>query len=633
MNHYSRELLIRLIWLALWFFAFLAATILWFDHASSSPNETSIFKPTRKIYQLKMMSDAAQHELNKLDIAENINRELIPCSDRGRTILKIRVMDGYSLNSESSDNLVNQIQQQIKFNLSCSEWIENMQALTKLNLRNKNTAEIKNTNLFFEEAFSERVSWNRKLPCVYYQNSKNLGLAVGNPVQCRRENLDLSTPGILVNSGMKKTIELTKVLLANATNETLDKINQNELLLTLEPSLQGKLDNLEKCLNSPENCNQIQKLPAIKHVSVVIMDTRSGDILATLCWSGPCGKFKAYGNLGALLIETPPASTAKLLHAMVLAGNTNVDSLMLQRQIKTSGQVVDSLVSKRNEWWEKQSICDGQSDQCEHPKKIKSIAKLLNWKDDCPSNDIQCGRLSLLSNSESMLLPGFIGKIKISDSSLQTVKMLSWKEYDEIREGKKKSPGSTMYFNTALAVQSSIGAGDSRTSALGLAHLSGQIYRTSQGQKLVQPTLIKQLNESKEGSAPSATLREAAQTVLIGMHKVVQPAETGWSGPGTVSGAFQREFKRPCSADCGVWAKTGTVSQKDRGFGGATLFTGIFDMAQLNKWMMNSEFDSDGRKLSIGVVAYPKSPINSTHIASELAMHLASEISVKANTK
>ena len=54
MNHYSRELLIRLIWLALWFITLLGATIFWFDQASSSPNETSIFKPTRKIYQLKM---------------------------------------------------------------------------------------------------------------------------------------------------------------------------------------------------------------------------------------------------------------------------------------------------------------------------------------------------------------------------------------------------------------------------------------------------------------------------------------------------------------------------------------------------------------------------------------------------
>ncbi len=632
MNHYSRELLIRLIWLALWLFVLLAATILWFDQASSSPNETSVFKPTRKIYQLKMMSEATQHESNPIEIAKKPILESLPCNDRGLAILRIRMMDAYSLNSESADNLLNKIQQKINFNLSCSEWIENIQALSKINSLNRDNAKIKNNSTFFEEALTERVSWNRKLPCIYYQNIENMGLAVGNPVQCRLEDLDLSTPEFLANSGMKKTIEFSKILLANATSETLNKIDKNKLLLTLEPILQGKLDNLEKCLNNSENCNNIQKLPALKHVSVVIIDTKSGDILSTLCWSGPCEKFKGYGNLGALLIETPPASTAKLLHAMVLAENGNIDQLMIQRQIKTSGQI-DSFVSKRNEWWEKQAICDGQSDDCQHPKKIKAVANLLNWKHDCPNNDIQCGRLSLFSDSESMFLPGFIGKIKITDSNSKTGKMLSWKEYDEIRQGKRTSPGSVAYFNTALAVQSSIGAGDSRTSALGLAHLSAQIYRTAQGQKFVRPSLIKQLNGSKEGSAPTAALRKAAQTVLIGMHKVVEPAETGWSGPGTVSGAFQREFKRPCSEDCGVWAKTGTVSQKDRGFSGVTLFTGIIDVAQLNKWMTNSELASDGRKLSIGIVAYPKAAVNSVHVASELAMHLASELSVKGDKK
>ena len=632
MNHYSRELLTRLIWLVLWLCAVLVATIFWFDQASSSPNETSIFKPTRKIHQLKMMSEATQHESNQVALTEKTNQKSFPCNERGRAILKIRVMNGYSLNSESAENLLHQIDRRIDFRLSCSEWIENMQDLSKINMLNKDTSKNKNTRQSFEEALTERVSWDRRLPCVYHHNLKNLSLAVGNPVRCLRENLELGTPVFSSNSGMKKTIEFSKTVLANAPSETLTRINQKELLLTLDPTLQGKLDHLEQCLTRPENCNLIQKLPALKHVSVVITDTQSGDVLATLCWSGPCEKFKAYGNLGALLIETPPASTAKLLHAMVLAENANIDTLMLQRQIKTSGQN-DSLVSKRNEWWEKQAICGGQVEQCQHPKKIKSIAKLFNWKDDCPNNDIQCGRLSLLIDSESTLLSGFIGKIKITNSSSKTGNMLNWKEYDDIREGKKKSPGSAAYFNTALAVQSSIGAGDSRTSALGLAHLSGQIYRTSQGQNLVQPSLIKQLNGTKEGSVPTEAHRKAAQTVLIGMHKVVEPAEKGWSGPGTVSGAFQRAFNRPCIENCGVWAKTGTVSQKDRGFGGATLFTGIIDVSQLNKWLQKSELESKSQKLSIGIVAYPKAPVNNVHIASELAMHLASEMSVNGGER
>ena len=269
MNHYSRELLIRLIWLALWFITLLGATIFWFDQASSSPNETSIFKPTRKIYQLKMMSEATLDDANKVEIEAKANRESMPCNERSRAILKIRVMEGYSLNSEGADNLLSQIQQQIDFSLSCSEWIENMQALSKINFINRDNEKIKINSNFFEEALTERVSWNRRLPCVYYQNIQNLNLAVGNPVQCRLENLELSTPVFLTNSGMKKTIDFSKIVLANAPSETLTRINQKELLLTLEPTLQGKLDNLEQCLTHPENCNRIQRLPALKHVSVV----------------------------------------------------------------------------------------------------------------------------------------------------------------------------------------------------------------------------------------------------------------------------------------------------------------------------------------------------------------------------
>ena len=103
-------------------------------------------------------------------------------------------MDGYSLNSESADNLLHKIQQKIDFSLSCSEWIENMQALSKINFINRDNEKIKINSTFFEEALTERVSWNRRLPCIYYQNLENFGLAVGNPVRCRRENLDLSTP-------------------------------------------------------------------------------------------------------------------------------------------------------------------------------------------------------------------------------------------------------------------------------------------------------------------------------------------------------------------------------------------------------------------------------------------------------
>jgi hypothetical protein len=470
------------------------------------------------------------------------------------------------------------------------------------------------------------------LPCLFYNNGQRLGLAAGNPVQCFREQLVFNTPPRDTNNGLQQAIGLSKNLLANANEDAFRGLNQRDLLLTLDDQLQPVLDHMSRCLSQPESCARGARLPPLKHVSAVIMDVTSGDILAALCWSGPCDKLKAMGHLGALLIETPPASTAKLLHAMVLAQGGSVagtvDGLMLQRQIKTSGQT-DALVSKRNEWWEKQAICDTQPGACAHPRLVKAMSEQLGWSTDCRSTDIQCGRIGLLRETDSMIFPGFIGRLKITNPQTKNSTMLDWKDYDQIRQGKKKPPASASYFNTALAVQSAIGAGDSRTSALGLAHMASQISRMAQGQPAQQPALIRPLTGSPQGSKPSTAERSAALTVIGGMRKVLEPAEAGWNGPGTVAGAFQREFKRSCAEECGIWAKTGTVSQQDRGFAGATLFTGIVDLQQLQQWRAQNDNRPSGRRIAIGLIVHPKTPGHSAHLASDMAMQLASDLSLQ----
>lgn len=628
MKHYSKALFIRLIWLGFCLVATLSFTMIWFDQISNSPSETSVFKPSLKISQLKKMNDVLPLEDALINKSLERPAPSIPCSSRGAKILKIRVMETFALDVVSAENFLENLNQQIPFRLTCSEWIEYLQTLGKFRKSNILAIQVNSKKETLDEALTERVSWNTRVPCVYFQSAGQLGLAVGNPVQCLRENLTLSHSAQETSTGMRKTIQLAKNVLVNSPAGTFSQVNQRDLLLTIDPTLQDNLDKLGNCLSHRNECKFLEKIPMLKHVSVVIMAPNSGDILATLCWSGPCDRFKNFGNLGAFLVETPPASTAKLMHAMVIAESGNVEPLMLQRQIKTSGQT-DSLVNKRNEWWEKQAICDGQASPCTHPQKLIPIAKLFSWDANCKSNDLLCGRLSLFQESNTMVLPGFVGKIKVSNGTAGTEKMLSWKEYDEIREGKKKSPGSSAYFNTALSVQSSIGAGDSRTSALGLAHLSGQIYQMSKGQPLNQPRLIKQINTETKGQVPSSAQQKAAQTVIAGMRKVVEPTEKGWSGPGTASGALQREFQQACLDDCGLWAKTGTVSQKDPGFKGATLFTGVMDLEQLSKWRHKSLTSSSISKVSIGVIVHPQLPVNNLHIASELAMHIASELSLE----
>jgi hypothetical protein len=122
-------------------------------------------------------------------------------------------------------------------------------------------------------------------------------------------------------------------------------------------------------------------------------------------------------------------------------------------------------------------------------------------------------------------------------------------------------------------------------------------------------------------------------TVMGGMRKVLEPAEAGWSGSGTVAGAFQREFKRACSDDCGIWAKTGTVSHLDVGFAGATLLTGIIDLPRLQQWRYKNDNQSAGRRIAIGVIVHPKAPGHNVHLASEMAMRLASELTFQGATQ
>jgi hypothetical protein len=628
MTHHARELLIRLIWLALWMLAMLAATMLWYGHTADAPEETSVFKPARKIAQLNVMAIALQNAQSVDAPAVRQKSPPIACDARGMAILKIRVMASFALSSGQVDQLIERMHDRIGFTQRCAEWVDNMQTLAKFQSVSAPASQPSTGAQPFDEALSERVSWTRHLPCLFYNNGQKLGLAAGNPVHCFREQLVFNTPPHDANNGMQQAIGLSKSLLANAHAAAFSSLNQRDLLLTLDDKIQPVLDGMNRCLSQPDTCAYSARLPALKHVSAVIMDANSGDILATLCWSGPCDKLKAMGPLGALLIETPPASTAKLLHAMVLAQGGTVDGLMLQRQIKTSGQT-DALVSKRNEWWEKQAICDARPGACQHPRLVKAMSEQLGWSTDCRPTDIQCGRMGLLRETDSMIFPGFIGRLKITNPLTTTSTMMDWKDYDQIRQGKKKSPTSVSYFNTALAVQSAIGAGDSRTSALGLAHLSGQILRMAQGQPAQQPALIRPMAGAPAGSEPSAAQRSAAQTVMGGMRKVLEPAETGWNGAGTVSGAFQREFKRACSDDCGIWAKTGTVSQQDRGFAGATLFTGIIDIPQLQQWRYQHDNKTAGRRIAIGVVVHPKAPGHSVHLASEMAMQLASELSLQ----
>jgi hypothetical protein len=305
--------------------------------------------------------------------------------------------------------------------------------------------------------------------------------------------------------------------------------------------------------------------------------------------------------------------------------------LMKNQQIKTSGQN-DPSVSKRNEWWEKQAICDSHPKRdCDIPAKVRYISQAFGFNHQCRPHGPNCGRVGLVSNDLTGLVPGLMGRMAIAEGDEGSVRMIEWQRYDHIRQGKQKPEGGAAYTATSQAIQAVIGAGDSRVSALGLAAMPMQIWRLAHDQKPVLPYVMAPTNVSGSLPATSPSWYKAAKTVLGGMRQAVEPAQSGWQGEGTISAAFIGEMKKPCLGDCGVWGKTGTVSQKDPGFAGSSLFAGLVDTREFARWRGDTTTGAVAHGIvSIGVIAIPKKGAPPFHAASHTAMAVVNQILMPA---
>ena len=620
MTNYTREFLLRMSWLATCLLIALVTIAFWFNKATRQEINNSVFRPVQRIQQLKDMQAVLDNPNTMV-----INQNPIDCDARGMSILTIRTMDGLGLDMGTATSLLTSINQRLSFKLRCNEWVENIQYLANYKQKSANS-------LYSQEidsTLSEQVSWSRQIPCIYFRSDDMYSLMFGNSIRCSRHRNQNQQHAIANSGSFRIMANVSKDYLRNAPPQVLQAMSGVDHVLTLDAKLQDMMDRWANCLDK-KPCPKGPQLNLARHVSAVVVDAQTGDILAALCWSGACDKpqMKQLSHLGALLIEVPPASTAKLLHAMVLAQNKQIDSLMLQRQIKTSGQT-DALVTKRNEWWEKQAICEGNNKKpCNHPMSVNAMAQQFKWNQHCGEAAIFCGRWGLIENSNTLVIPGLLGHINPTSSPQKAIPLLPWADYDDIRQGKKKSDGSVNYMNTALSIQSVIGAGDTRTSALGLANLSLQISRLASGQSIQPPTLIRPWSPSNEGSTP-APLKAASQVVLGGMRKVLEPIEAGWKDPGTVANTLQRIFAKECTSECGLWAKTGTVSQQDPNFSGTSLYTSLIDVNQLRAWRNNEEISKshEGRKLAVGFIVIPLKGVKSSHMASELGIQFTKEIS------
>lgn len=610
MKTYSRTLANRTRWLGLLAVGLLSLLAFW-QYTPQSDN--TIFTPGQRIQQVTAAGLALQAEAP----APGVSRPSahLPCDGRSLKVLQASLMATQQQDIQTARHQIAQAADSSVWS-DCPKFMQAFQTALRISRQGGFSPDL------VKEALSEDVTWTRQVPCLLGGTPHQAILLGGNPLQCSlHANLAVIGTRPPSSSYRRQASQIAHAATMAAISGRW-AANQAQWI-SLHPALHDRLDRWTACIEA-RSCPDMPELLHLRNAAIVVVDAQAGTVLASWCHGPACKRAQQQGPgvLPATLVESPPASTAKLLFAMAIASNGQVDPMLLQRQIKTSGQK-ESGASKRNEWWEKQAICaDTPAHRCTLPIKTRQLAEAFGWNAHCTPGNPACGRWGLLEPTQPGLIPGQIGHLALGTMQEAGPIMMDWTQYDDIRQGKRQAGADRSYAPTSLAVQAAIGAGDSRISALGLAVIPMQIWRTSKGMAPITPSIL-QTSTSKAPVLPAlgSEWRNAAQLVLSGMRKVIQPAEVGWPGPGTAMAAWMREMKKTCDDACGVWAKTGTVSQQDKHFGGTTTLAALVDTKEWALWRGQYTPESlKNRTLAIGVVAMPDRLAPKMHDASFIGM-------------
>ncbi|NBY14633.1 MAG: hypothetical protein EBQ76_07875 [Betaproteobacteria bacterium] len=505
-----------------------------------------------------------------------------------------------------------------------------------------------------EASSTERVSWLSLPPCLTAETKTGKWVTLaGARGRCESEGSaqELSSQTIAVGRWIYR-----RAVLGESVDGRLQSARTLEL--SLSGPVQDRLETLKQCLSgmTGKGC-RTQELALAKHLDayvVVLINQTTGGISGMLCEGKICAQSGLQGSepLAALLAQSPPASTAKLFVSLALA-ETLRDSKesKLALQIKTSGQI-DDASQKRNEWWERSVLCDVRPDtrgsrgspsvrrsieeeihKCDVASRAQALAVRMGFNRFCESSSSSpgsCGRLNL--GTQSVSVPGFLGRFD-PQGSANDLRVMGWASYEAVRSGRDKPPKAPLdvvYLRTSRAVQSVIGAGDARISALGLAHVSGQLVGSALGLSPPAPWLLRAKDQPSRDSAQTISIglspadQQRSRAVLEGMAKVLRPAEAGWQGAGTAYPAVVANWGDQCKSGCPLWGKTGTVGHADKVHGGTTVFSGAFNGLELSSALSRQSAvfakQSSAGLWSLGVIAVPK---RRTGIAGHQASHLA----------
>ncbi len=609
----------------------LTITILHWISQNKSTEGVGIFYPKERVNRIVELANAVESMQVSSTEFKVENRESKNCDERSNLVLKTRISEYLELDPRQASLLTERLLRSeiSRKTANCRELIQDIELLSDIRKSSNSEKRFISADQV-RTRLAEVIAWKRTQICISIREPHSSVQTVhlmGNLSQCLPKN---SLPSVaIVNSDISTLIRP----LYQYVNHLRQKDNDKPLNLavTPHPFIINRLAYLQRCKEENIECGELKKLLNRGSYSIVILNAENSEILGFKCLGAKCESWKlntegTATDWGSLHIVSPPASTAKLFYAMAIALYGKTPSIELERQIKTSGQL-DGRATKRNEWWERQSICDfGKTPslrECPVARHASEIADSFGWNKSCePPGNTQCGRVPLIHTSVATGLPAFVGIFGDGRSlSNQQVPYLSWEHYDRIRQNKVLSqPRDRKQLEfTSLTIQSVIGGGDSRVSALGLAQTMASFNQIMDGKSISMPIMNLSQSSNEIGRAKIDPRANSFQAVRRGLEKVLEPAEKGWPGDGTAHPAVLKAFGKPCIDNCGLAGKTGTVSAADSRNAGTTLFMGIANMQRVSD-RFSLPFKGPFTKLAIGVIAFPDHGFASEHLASHVAM-------------
>ncbi len=540
----------------------------------------------------------------------------------------------------------------------CIEMIQDIDVIYRINHRvTGKESEIKKIVKTF---LTENLDWHQSGLCIYHKLlSDDLVYLAGPIKRCiiERENIYLTYNFPDLDSLIDNSMRLQKTIRIKNINKKIEKVGYEDFdyILTLDPKIQTSLNSLEECFGGSELCKSKNfSFDKLDGISIALIDPLTSRILGIKCIGSFCSEngMERLGDLATLTVRSPPASISKIFFGLGIASEGKVDSFELTNQLKTSGSD-ENLSGKRNEWWERAAICDDSVEKktCMTLVYTSYFANMFGFSTTCTNNlvfgttekfhpafNVSCGRVSIIADGHEVdtYISPFLGYLPTQDglylNERGIAEFLSWDKYNRYRDDPSELivGNDRRLGNTSQIIQTSIGGGNSRVSALGVASTIASLSQIKKNMYPKLPFLLKKNNYKpimykQEDFIPEEDSK-AAQIVLNGLEKTLLPETADWKGVGTASSAFARTFDKICKNRCPVKGKTGTVSFKDKNHRGKTLFGGLTDLKQLADLIDGNVKIPDYKSVAIGVIAFEKGTSDVTNRAADIHMRLLKHI-------